>query len=151
MRIVWRIEKQRGNYRPCLSYVLELEEYEQRLAVEAVNIRSLIPRIEVPNETYCLPDCYERASGWKPADYHWLTAPFFRDGRRNGFIRLPFRESGSYPEVERSFALLREAHEQVVRRAYNWEPINEVGRMDVSADGRRAIAARVTADRLLAF
>jgi hypothetical protein len=151
MRIVWNIEKQRGNHRPRLSYTLELEEYEQRMAVEAVNIRSFIPRIEAPHQTYCLPECFERAAGWRPLDYHWLTAPFFRDGVRNGFIRLPFRESGSYPEVEQSFALLREAHEQVVRRAYNWGPISEAGRLDLSLDSRRAIAASLTAERLLAF
>ncbi len=151
MRISWTIEKERGNFRPRLSYLLELEEYERRLAVDAANVRSLIPRIEAPYKIYCLPDCYERAPGWEPVDYHRLTAPFFRDGRRTGFIRLPFRESHSYPEVERSFALLREAHEEVVCRAYNWEPISEAGVLDVSPEGRRAIAARVTAARMLAF
>ena len=151
MRIVWRIEKSRGNYRPGLSFTLELEDYEQRLAVEAVNVRSLIPRIEAPNEIYCLPECFERAGDWRPLDYHWLTAPFFRDRHRSGFIRLPFRECGSYPEVEQSFALLREAHEEVVRQAYTWGPISEVGRLDVSSEGRRAIAAKLTAHRLLAF
>lgn len=151
MHIVWQIEKQLGNHRPRLSYILELEEYERRLAVEAVNIHSLIPRIEAPHQTFCLPKCFERDANWQPLDYHWLTAPFFRDGRRNGFIRLPFRESGRYPEVEQSFALLREAHEEVVRRAYNWGPISEAGRLDISSDGRRAIAASLTAERLLAF
>ncbi|WP_310598654.1 hypothetical protein [Desulfobulbus sp.] len=151
MRIVWQIEKQRGNYRPSLNFTLELEEYEQRLAVEAVNVRSLIPRIEAPHQMYCLPGRFERAAGWCPLDYHWLAAPFFRDGSRHGFIRLPFRESGSYPEVEQSFTLLRETHEEVVRQAYSWEPISESHRMDISPDGRRAIAAKLTAERLLAF
>lgn len=151
MRIQWNIEKKRGNFRPGLIYTLELEEYERQLAVEAVNVRSRIPRIDAPHEPYCLPDCYERGADWRPQDYHWLTAPFFRDGRRTGFIRLPFRESNAYPEVERSFALLREAHEQVVQRAYSWNPISEAGSLDLTSQTRRAIAARVTADRLLAF
>jgi hypothetical protein len=151
MKIQWRIEKKRGNFRPGLAYTMELEEYERRLAVEAVNIRSLIPWIEAPNEPYCLPECHERATGWQPEEYHWLTAPFFRDGRRTGFIRLPFRESNDYPEVAQSFTLLREAHEQVVQRAWGWQPHCETGTLDLSPEVRRTIAAKVTAERMLSF
>jgi len=150
MRIHWKIEKRQGNHRPLLSYALELEEHERALAVEAVNILSLIPKIDAPTTPYCLPGCHERARDWQARDYHWLTAPFFRDGRRDGSLRLPFRESNLYPEVEQSFVLLREAHEQVVQRAYRWEPIQEEKTLRLTPETRRTIAAKVTANRLLA-
>ena len=45
MKINWKIEKQRGNFRPVLKYSISLEEHEKAIAMHAVNIESSIPLV----------------------------------------------------------------------------------------------------------
>jgi len=151
MRINWTIEKKRGNYRPLLHYTMVLEDFEQDLAVFAVNVQSSIPKVDKPGESFCLPDLHERGDLWHPTDYHWLTAPYFKTGQRSDTIRLPFRESGEYPEVERSFKVLREKHELVVKDSYGCQPLKQHGELDLSDETKEAIAATLTRKRLEAF
>jgi len=151
MRINWKIKKKRGNHRPTLSYTIILEEYEMELAVDAVNIESAIPRINDPHQSHCRPDSNEREHGWEPVGYHYISVPYFKTGSSTGFIRLPFRESDHYPEVEESFSMLRDAYEEVVNDAYAWEPIDREGELDISEETRKNIVAGVTSQKLLSL
>ncbi|PIE66522.1 MAG: hypothetical protein CSA26_00530 [Desulfobacterales bacterium] len=151
MRINWKIVKQRGNYRPSLRYKLTLEEYERELAAHSVKIQSFLPCLGNPHQSFCLPGTFERSAEWQPVDYQWITTPSFKEGWLENYIRLPFRESGKYPEVEQSFILLREQHEQVIKAAYGWEPIDCTGELDTSNDTKEVIAAALTAQKMIAF
>ncbi len=151
MKIEWKIEKKRGNYRPDLKYTILLEEHERAIAMNSIRIESSIPCIPQPGKRWCMPGEYERAEGWQPTDFHFLTVPWFKTGFDSDFLRLPFRESGEYPEVEASFALLREKYEEVVRKTYNWQPIEEEGSMETSGETKAAIAARLAAMQMLAL
>lgn len=151
MKIKWKIDKQRGNFRANLTYTIILEDYERRLAVCAVNICSFIPIIPKPNQNYCLPCCDERSPDWTPDDYHYLNVPYFKVGELSNFIRLPFKESGHYPEVAQSFMKLRDAYEEVVKEAYRWQPVSKTAELDISQETKTYIAAKVTAQKMLAL
>lgn len=137
MKIQWKIEKRRGNFRPLLKYSMHLVEHEKSLAMHAVSIESSIPAIDDLGQIYCMPDCDERRSDWQPRRYHHLTVPYFKNGMNSGSIRLPFRESGEYREVKESFARLRETYEQAVQRAYCWEPISINDELDITVDTKK--------------
>ena len=149
MRIKWTITKKRGNFRPHLNYTITLETFEKDLAVNALTIKSLIPRIPNPSRAFCMPGEDERDPSWTANDYHYMSVPYFKTGEVREFIRLPFWESGHHPEVEGSFSLLRQAYEEVVKQAYNFGPISENGEMDISAATQKAVAARVAGAKLL--
>ncbi len=149
MKIDWQITKKRGNFRPILKYAMVLESFERKLAVQAVWVKSLIPQIPNAGHSYCLPGENERHPLWMPSEFHRLQVPFFKTGERRDFLRLPFRESGQYPEVEASFVSLRSAYETVVQKVYGQDSIDQEGRLDMSSETKACVAAKVTADRLL--
>lgn len=151
MRIRWEIKKTQGNIRPTLSYTMELEEFERELAVDAVNIQSLIPKVEKPGQMYCMPGTFERGQAWEPRDYHWLTAPHFKTGSRTETIKLPFRRSNHYPEVDQSFELLRLEHEEAVQQALGCSPISIQGELDFTAGTRKNIAGAVARKKFEMF
>nr|WP_319493163.1 hypothetical protein [uncultured Desulfobacter sp.] len=151
MQITWQIKKKRGNFRPRLTYKITLESFEKELAIHAVQIESHIPMIPSSHLSYCLPGEHERSRLWTPDRYHVLQVPYFKDGFTNGFIRLPFKTSGQYPEVVSSFEKLREEYEKKVCSVYAHPPLEQTGRLDISDETRSRIASRVTADRLLSL
>lgn len=151
MKIDWQIQKKRGNFRPRLKYTITLESFEKELAIHAVWIESQIPVIPNSHLSYCMPGEHERSLSWKPDRYHVFQVPYFKDGYMDGFIRLPFKESGEYPEVASSFEKLREEYEKKVRKAYAHPPLEQTGSLDISDDTRTRIASTVTANRLLAL
>ncbi len=61
MQITWNIQKKRGNFRPCLNYSLILESFEKKLAINAIQIETLIPQIPNPHQNYCMPGENERS------------------------------------------------------------------------------------------
>jgi hypothetical protein len=151
MKINWQIKKKRGNFRPRLLYTITLESFEKKLAIHAVQIQSHIPMIPSSHLSYCLPGEHERSPSWKPDRYHVFQVPYFKDGYTDGFIRLPFKDSGQYPEVVSSFKKLREAYEKKVQSVYAHPPLEQTGSLDISRETQSQIASRVTADRLLAL
>ncbi len=151
MKIQWKIEKKRGNFRPTLKYTISLEEHERAIAVESVQIKSSIPRIPEPGRGWCMPGEYERAENWTPTEFHFLAVPWFKTAVNSDFLRLPFRNSGEYPEVEESFSRLRQKYEEIVRKTYGWEPICQKGEMETSKQTKEAIAARLAAMQMLAL
>jgi hypothetical protein len=151
MQIKWRIDKKRGNFRPSLNYHIRLEAFEKELAVHAVSIQSRIPLIPNPHLRACMPGENERTAGWAPTRFHTLSVPYYKKGEIGEFIRLPFRASGEYPEVDTSFAALRAAYETVVRAVLAQSPIARQGEMGISPSTRETIAAAVTARRMLVF
>lgn len=151
MKINWQIKKKRGNFRPRLTYTITLESFEKKLAIHAVQVESHIPMIPSSHLSYCMPGEHERSPSWKPDRYHVFQVPYFKDGYIDGFIRLPFKDSGQYPEVVASFKKLREAYEKKVISVYAHPPLEQTGSLDISKDTRSQIASRVTADRLLSL
>lgn len=151
MQINWTIKKKRGNFRPYLKYTLILEDFEKKLAVNAVSIQSSIPVVPDSHSSTCMPGINERNPDWQPERFHYLSVPHFKRGEIEDFIRLPFRASNEYPEVEASFRQLRHAYEKVVRKAYGHEPMDTDGQLGITAETKSCIAARVTADRILSI
>lgn len=149
MKIIWKIEKKRGNFRPVLTYSLRLEEHEQAIAMHSVTIESFIPRVSDANQAWCMPGCDERSTDWQPDGFHHFSVPYFKTGSSDGFIRLPFKESGQYPEVEESFKMLRAAYEEVVREVYGWKPACEDGELDITTETKEQIAATIAAQKML--
>lgn len=151
MKIEWSIKKKKGNFRPGLSYRITLEDFEQELAVSMVNIQSKIPEIIDSHDDFCFPDCHERCSDWQPAGFHWISTPYFKDGASSGFIRLPFRETANYPEVENSFEELRDKHESLIKNAFHAKSVEEFRELDFTDPTKQAIAGVLTAKRMLDF
>ena len=149
MRIEWRIKKKRGNFRPTLTYHLSLEDHEKALAVHAVSIETRIPYIPRPHEGFCLPGENERAPGWTASSFWHLTVPHFKTGEIKEFIRLPFRASGEYPEVEQAFRDLRKRFEMVVTSVYAQAPYEKKGELGVGKKTAQDIAAAVVSQKLL--
>ena len=151
MQIKWSITKKRGNFRPSLNYQIILESFEKKMAVNALNIQSLIPEIPNSHLSFCLPGENERSLNWQPPGFHYLSVPFFKTGKISEFIRLPFRASGKYPEVEVSFKILRQAYEELVLNVYGQAPFEQKGELDICRSTKKKISAMVTADRLLSL
>lgn len=151
MNIDWRITKKAGNYRPTLSYVITLEEHEMELAIERLVIETTLPVIASPERAWCLPGEDERRAGWQPEGFHRLAVPWFRVGVDSGFLRLPFRESALYPEVEFSFGRLRDEYEKLVRRALRWGSLDISGSLSGTAATKREIAGTIAAKKMLQF
>lgn len=146
MRIQWTIEKKRGNFRPTLSYTIRLETFEKELAVNALSIKSRIPRIPNSQCHVCLPGDDERDASWAPKRYHYISVPsvtYIKDREIQDSIRLPFRESGEYPEIEESFEILRNSYEDIVKQAYSQDPVSGQGEMDIFSENRKNTAAEM--------
>jgi hypothetical protein len=149
MKINWKVEKKRGNFRPMLTYNISLEEHEAAIAMHAINIAGTIPRVPEGNRSWCSPCCDEREDGWQPESFHYISVPHFKNGSSSGCIRLPFRESREYPEVEESFKMLRTAYEEVVREVYSWKPVSEEGELNITSETKEQIAASIAAQKML--
>ena len=149
MRIKWQIKKKRGNFRPTLNYTITLESFEKNLAIHSVGLETQIPELPSAHKSYCLPGENERHPLWSPKRFHWIQVPYFKTGRVSEFIRLPFRESRDYPEVEESFRELRRIYEEKVCEAYGQSPFEQNGSLDITPSTQKKVAARVTADRLM--
>ncbi|MEA1966774.1 MAG: hypothetical protein U9N77_00895 [Thermodesulfobacteriota bacterium] len=149
MLINWKIKKKRGNHRPSLNYKIVLEDFEKKLAVPSIIIQSILPKIPNSHESFCLPGTNERDSFWKPEKFHYISVPYFKTGELSEFIRLPFRESRKYPEVEESFKSLRYEFEKTVKQAYGQEPFEYDNELEISRKTKQTIAAKITALKFL--
>ncbi len=151
MKINWRITKKQGNHRSSLNYHISLESFEKELAIHAVRIQSLIPELPNSHQSSCFPLENERHPAWTPVAFHSISTPYFKNGEISGFIRLPFRSSGVYPEVKASFLLLRKKFEKIVQQAYGHASVDITDELDISQETRTLIATRVTAQKMLKF
>jgi len=151
MKINWTITKKRGNHRSSLNYHISLETFEKDLAVHAVCIQSLIPKIPNSHQSFCLPNENERHPKWMPALFHSISVPYFKNGEISEFIRLPFRSSGEYPEVKASFLMLQEQFEKIVQQAYGHAPVDIQDELDISPETKTRIAPGVAAQKMLKF
>lgn len=151
MYIEWSITKERGYKRPVLNYLVSLEEHEKALAIPEVSVTSTIPKPDDAVQRFCYPDRLERVEGWKPTTFYELEAPSHRGSPYPHNLVLPWREDNEYPEVEASFAMLREALEAELARAAESQPMNVKGSMRASLPGKQALAPSVAAERLLSL
>ena len=142
MRITWKIEKKRGNLRPVLTYTVTLEDFERQLATPPLSITSLIPEPPESWQEHCWPGQHERAgqddAGERPC--YQLSIPSHKGRHGSQSLRLPWREDNSYPEVEASFRLLREAFASELERAGASRPMHEENSLELG--GTRAGASR---------
>ncbi len=147
MIIEWKVTKKRGNHRPLLSYTIRLEDFERDLAVPQVVMESCIERPADGWRSYCYPNQAERRGG-SGENYRLLT-PDHKLGEICDTLRLSWRESGEYPEIEESFVRLRKQFELVLKSAYDSRPVECEGRMELSEEARKYIAGGVAAQRFL--
>ncbi len=148
MNIRWSITKERGNFRPVLRYTTRLNEFEQGLGLPMVRIESTIPKPPDGAWTYCWPGQNERGT-WEPSEFHLLKTPSHKTGELTEALKLPWREDNSYPEVEESFAALREAFEKALAQAARSAPMRENGSLETTAEAKRLVAPVFVAQRLL--
>lgn len=148
MHMEWTITKQRGNSRPTLTYTLTLSEYETMLCLPAIRVESTIPRPPDAGWTHCWPGQNER-SGNEGVERYLIMTPSHKTGTVTERIRLPWRATNAYPEVEESFQLLRAAFEQELAAASTSLPMQETGTLETTADTKRTIAPACAAERLL--
>lgn len=148
MRIEWRIEKKRGNYRPVLHYAVTLSEFECSLCLPAVRVESAIPKPPESSWSYCWPGQNERGS-WTPADRYLLMTPSHKDCNREDRLKLCWREDNCYPEVEESFVLLRDAFETTLTAAMDSAPMNLDGKLEITPAMLQTIAPAFAARRIL--
>ena len=78
-----------------------------------------------------------------------LDAPSHAGRKAETALRQPWREDNRYPEVEASFALLRDACEAQLTSAHASEPMNLRGELRATESLRRHVAPAVVAERLL--
>ncbi|PIE68814.1 MAG: hypothetical protein CSA21_05700 [Deltaproteobacteria bacterium] len=149
MKITWKIEKKRGNFRPILSWTITLEPFEQELAVSRVEVTTTIPKPPTAWESFCYPGVNERAEGWTCQDCLILDTPGHKTGSSSGSTRLPWRENREYPEVEEGFTALRDAFEQELMAVYDSLPMHETGALENSSEARKHLAPGFAAQRLL--
>ena len=147
MIIEWSVSKKRGNHRPVLRYTVRLEEFERDLALPQVMVESEIPKPPEGWEGHCHPGRNER--GGAPCGMYALFTPSHKEGECSASLRLPWREDGEYPEIERSFRRLREDFEAVLKSAYDSNPIDLSRSLGLSNATRRHIASGVAACRFL--
>jgi hypothetical protein len=147
MLINWKLTKKRGNFRPVLEYSIKLEDFEKELAVDQVVLESLIP--EPPGSCFfsCLPGEYERGNG--ECGVYRIYTPDHKKAFAEGKLVLPWREDGSFPEIEKSFLLLRENFEIKLKEAYDSLPIEETGSLELSAKTRNYLASGLISKKIL--
>lgn len=151
MRITWKIEKKRGNLRPVLTYTVTLEDFERQLATPPLSITSLIPEPPESWQEHCWPGQHERAgqddAGERPC--YQLSIPSHRGRHGSQSLRLPWREDNSYPEVEASFRLLREAFASELERAGASRPMHEENSLELGGTALRSVAPAILGQRFL--
>jgi len=148
MRIIWHIEKKRGNLRPELTYAVVLEGHEKALALPYVRIVSTIPEPPASWQAHCHPGEHERAA-LPPAGFYELATPHHAMRELRQSLRLPWREDNAYPEVEASFGELRRAFEAALAAAHASGPMDVRGELALSTARKREMAPAMMADRLL--
>jgi hypothetical protein len=148
MNIDWSISKKRGNYRPVLTYTITLTEFEKSLAMPSVRITSTIPVPPESGWTHCWPDQHERTD-WTPSEYYQLMSPSHKAKDTLVTLKLPWRESNAYPEVEESLAALRDAFEKVLIDSMNSTAVTMKGNLTTCASAKGVIAPTFAAERIL--
>lgn len=151
MRISWKIEKKRGNLRPLLSYNVTLEEHEKALALPPIRIVSSIPKPDEHWQEFCYPNTYERRETQKHAGFHELEVPSHKGHSWAQTLRLPWRSSNEYPEIDASFSQLRDAFELELKSAYASTPLELENSLETSDGAKEEIAPGVLAERFLAL
>ncbi len=153
MQIHWEIVKKRGNLRPMLTYSCAAEPWEREMAIASIRISSTIPKHEESFAEFCYPGQHERAAGYSSSGRptYELEIVSHKGKLWPQSLRLPWREDNSYPEVEESFARLRDAFERESARASRSEPLRLQGSIDCSAGRRGGMAQAVLADKFLAY
>lgn len=169
MNIKWNISKKRGNIRPVLTYTITLDEHEKALALPPLRLVSRIPEPDESWQEHCYPGQHERAmasaperSSGNPEDnllgnspanapgkFHDLEVPSHEGHSWTHSLRLPWRENNSYPEVESSFRLLRDAFEKELATAYASQPMQEENSLQTSVNAKAGLAPGVLAERFL--
>ena len=148
MHIEWNITKKRGNFRPVLTYTITLTDFEKSLAMASIRIESTIPKPPESGWTHCWPDEHERGN-WEPAEYYTLQTPSHKTKDSLTSIKLPWKDSNEYPEVEASFTLLRDTFELALQKAMGSTALDERGELSTSAKAKKVIAPSFAAERIL--
>ena len=143
--------KKRGNLRPVLTYTVTLEDFERQLATPPLSITSLIPEPPESWQEHCWPGQHERAgqddAGERPC--YQLSIPSHKGRHGSQSLRLPWREDNSYPEVEASFRLLREAFASELERAGASRPMHEENSLELGGTALRSVAPAILGQRFL--
>ena len=148
MHIEWSITKKRGNYRPVLNFTITLSDFENGLAMPAVRVQSTIPKPPETGWTHCWPGQFERGDR-VPEECYLLMTPSHKSRKSTESLRLPWREDNEYPEVEESFALLRQAFEAALAKSSQSAPMSAKGSLETTAATKKTIAPAFAAERIL--
>ncbi len=151
MKIEWKITKKAGNLRPTLHYSFVVEKFEKELAIPPIIIKSTIPEPLDSWQEHCYPQEFERAENAQLKGFYRLSLVSHKGNMWGQSIRLPWREDNSYPEVEESFKLLREAFETELANAHASKAMDETAFLSLSGTATQTIAPTVFAEKFLNF
>ena len=116
-----------------------------------LSITSLIPEPPESWQEHCWPGQHERAgqddAGERPC--YQLSIPSHKGRHGSQSLRLPWREDNSYPEVEASFRLLREAFASELERAGASRPMHEENSLELGGTALRSVAPAILGQRFL--
>lgn len=149
MQIVWKIHKKRGYVRPMLTYTIQLEDYEKALCLPALRIPSTIAEPVDSWQEHCWPGQHERASPPQTGKMYSIDIPSHEGRSWEQSLRLVWKEDNAYPEVEETFAHVRQVFESELSRAYASKPMDEEKVLQASVSVRRHMAPGVAAEKLL--
>ena len=88
MRLHWHIDKKRGNFRPVLTYRVELDDWERELATPALRVTSTIPEPAQSWREYCYPGELERGDAPPASCYQLEIPPHKSNNKINTFTRF---------------------------------------------------------------
>ena len=137
MRITWKITKPRGVFRPELTYKLEREGWEAELNIPKVYAQSTIPQPSDPVTRINNERTLENDEG---TSTHRLVG-----SSEPQKIRLPFRQSGEYPEVAESMAILRAEIERRIIQAHDALALDITGELEMTPATKKHVAAYAAA------
>ena len=148
MHIHWEIIKKRGNHRPVLKYEIELERFEQELAVPRVLLEEGVVRPPSSWRSYCYPGVDER--GGEALERYRLMTPSHKDGKVSGSLTLPWRAlPDGFADVREAFERLRRDFELVLRNAYDSAPVEVAERVGLTESTRKHLACGVARAKIL--
>ena len=134
MKIVWEINKERGNYRPNLKYSVLFEEWEKCLRIPIDRVQSSIPEPKSHYPIQMLESIED--------DESKKVCELSIGGET---ITLPFRQSGEYPEVAVSMAILRDEIERRIIQAHDALALDITGELEMTPATKKHVAAYAAA------
>ena len=120
------------------------------MAVPVVRIKSTIPKPRESREHHIWPGTHEQGVH-APKECYLINTPSHKMKSQEELLMLPARPENTYPEVEESFRMLREAYEQALLTAYENSSFENQGRLEMTRATKERLAPAAAAQAFLSL